>query len=64
MIYRADDTEEKWVVAPAGVNFTREEIAALTDFQEKYFDSSMETYEGECSLFRYYVKKTIQWRGL
>ena len=43
MIYRADDTEEKWVVAPAGVNFTREEIAALTDFQEKYFDSSMET---------------------
>ena len=43
MTYRADDREEKWVVAPEGVDFTREQIAALTDFQEKYFDSSIET---------------------
>lgn len=43
VIHRADDVEEKWVVAPEGVSYTRAEIAALTEFQERYFDSSIET---------------------
>lgn len=39
VIKRRDDVEDKWVVAPEGVSFTAEEIAAATEFQEKYFDS-------------------------
>ncbi|WP_265460043.1 inorganic diphosphatase [Enterococcus sp. HY326] len=39
VIQRLDDVETKWVAAPAGQNFTREEIEAAVDFQEKYFDS-------------------------
>lgn len=38
-IHRNDDIEEKWVVAPEGVFFTREEIMARVAFQEQYFDS-------------------------
>ena len=37
IIKRLDDVEDKLVVAPEGVSFDREEIARLTDFQEKYF---------------------------
>ena len=37
IIKRLDDVEDKLVVAPEGVSFDREEIACLTDFQEKYF---------------------------
>lgn len=39
IIHRRDDVEEKWVVAPDGLNYTKEEIERLTHFQEKYFDS-------------------------
>ena len=44
VIYRTDDVEEKWVVAPEGVDFTRGEIAAMTEFQEKYFKSVIEVF--------------------
>ena len=37
IIHRFNDIEEKWVVAPDGENFTKEEILKLVDFQEKYF---------------------------
>ena len=37
IIHRFDDVEEKWVVAPQGVTFSKEEIAAQVAFQEKYF---------------------------
>ena len=36
VIHRYDDIEEKWVVAPVGMTFTKEEIAAQTAFQEQY----------------------------
>ena len=39
IINRENDTEHKWVVAPEGMTFTREEIAELTHFQEQYFQS-------------------------
>lgn len=39
VIRRNDDVEEKWVVAPEGMSFTRDEIIAETGFQEQYFDS-------------------------
>ncbi len=41
VIHRYDDIEEKWVVAPVGMTFTREEIAAQTAFQEQYFKTEI-----------------------
>ena len=42
VIHRLDDVEDKWVVCPPGMHFTREEIARQVDFMEKYFDSRVE----------------------
>lgn len=41
IIYRADDVEEKWVVAPLGVSYTKEEIMEQVRFQEQYFQSEI-----------------------
>ena len=41
IIHRFDDVEEKWVVAPDGASFTREEIAKLVAFQEQYFQTEI-----------------------
>ena len=45
IIRRLDDVEDKLVVAPEGVCFTREQILALTAFQEQYFKVSVEVLE-------------------
>ena len=37
MIRREDDIEDKWVVAPEGMSFSKEQIEAQVHFQEKYF---------------------------
>lgn len=37
VIRRADDLEEKWVVAPEGFSFSEEEIQKQTYFQEQFF---------------------------
>lgn len=41
IIHRYDDVEEKWVVAPKGMIFTKEEIKEQTYFQEQYFKSEI-----------------------
>ncbi len=41
IIHRFDDVEEKWVVAPENVSFTKEEIMQQVEFQEKYFKSEI-----------------------
>lgn len=41
IIHRYDDVEEKWVVAPEGVSFTKEEIEKMVWFQEQYFQSEI-----------------------
>lgn len=41
IINRENDIEHKWVVAPEGITFTREEIAELTHFQEQHFKSTI-----------------------
>ena len=41
VIHRDDDVEEKWVVCPENVSFSREEIMAQVDFRERYFHSSV-----------------------
>ena len=42
VIYRLDDAENKWVVAPEGRSFTKEEIAEATMFQERFFHCRIE----------------------
>jgi len=37
IIHRFNDIEDKWVVAPKDITFTKEEIYKMVEFQEKYF---------------------------
>ncbi len=37
VIHRLDDDDDKLVLAPEGVDYTDEQIAALTEFQERFF---------------------------
>lgn len=41
VIRRSDDDDDKLVVAPAGKNYSDEQILALTEFQERFFQSSV-----------------------
>ena len=38
IIHRFNDVEEKWVVAPIGSKYSKEEIYKFVEFQEKYFN--------------------------
>ena len=42
IVYRADDVEDKLIMAPEGVTFTVEEMTAAVHFQEKYYQSRVE----------------------
>lgn len=37
VIRRLNDAEDKWVIAPEGISFSKAEIQKQTEFQEKYF---------------------------
>lgn len=41
IIHRIDDVEDKWVVAPEGVKFTKEKIWEQVKFQEQYFKAEI-----------------------
>ena len=41
VIHRFDDNEEKWVAAPDGMRFSREEIEKQVWFMELYFHSEI-----------------------
>ncbi|MCR4926592.1 MAG: inorganic pyrophosphatase [Lachnospiraceae bacterium] len=41
--HRLNDNEDKWIVAPEGFVFTREEIMRQIEFQEKFFDGELYT---------------------
>ena len=41
IIHRLDDVEDKWVVVPEGVSFTKEEIMQQVFFQEQYFETEV-----------------------
>ncbi|MBR4511924.1 MAG: hypothetical protein IKO59_03930 [Bacteroidales bacterium] len=41
VIRRKDDMEDKWVVCPKDMTFTREEIMKQVKFQEQYFESEI-----------------------
>ena len=41
VIHRLDDDDDKFVVVPKGVEFTKEQIRSLTAFQEQFFRSEV-----------------------
>lgn len=43
IINRENDVEDKLAAAPEGTDFTKEEIAAAVSFQEKYYNTFVET---------------------
>ena len=43
IVYRRNDVEDKLIAAPEGRTFTAEEMAAAVEFQEKYYDSYVES---------------------
>lgn len=45
--YRADDVEDKLIMAPTGVGFSAEEMARAVRFQEKYYKTTIRTLNGE-----------------
>lgn len=43
VIRRLDDVEEKWVVAPAGKVYSKQEIQQAVYFQERFFKTEIHT---------------------
>ena len=41
VIHRTNDDDDKLVVVPEGKNYTDEQIRALTEFQERFFESEI-----------------------
>jgi inorganic pyrophosphatase len=41
IIHRFDDVEEKWVVAPEGLTFSKDAIMEQVHFQEQYFKTEI-----------------------
>ena len=41
VVRRCDDVEEKWVVAPEGAAFSKEEIESAVAFQERFFHAQI-----------------------
>lgn len=40
--HRVDDVEDKLIMAPLDMNFTREEVEHAVYFQEQYYDTYIE----------------------
>lgn len=51
VVRRADDNEDKFVAAPEGMTFTRQEIGQELYFVEKYFNSTLETIFDQRKIF-------------
>ena len=41
IIHRKNDIEDKWIIALENMSFSKEEIADLVEFQEKFFDTEI-----------------------
>lgn len=41
IIHRLDDAEDKWVVCPENMTFSKEEIEELVKFQEQFFKTEI-----------------------
>lgn len=38
VIHRINDVEDKWIVVPEGIKYSKEEILKKVEFQEKFFE--------------------------
>ncbi len=47
IVHRNDDIEEKWVIAPDGMPFNKQQIEELVYFAEQYYDSYIEMLDDE-----------------
>ncbi len=47
VIHRKNDIEDKWVVSPEKMSFAVEDIKMQVEFQEKYFEISIELIDYE-----------------
>ncbi len=41
VIHRTNDDDDKLIVVPSHINYTDEQIRALTEFQERFFESEI-----------------------
>jgi inorganic pyrophosphatase len=41
IIHRTNDDDDKLVVVPEGIKYTKDQIMALTEFQERFFKSEV-----------------------
>jgi inorganic pyrophosphatase len=41
VVHRLDDDDDKLILAPEGKEYTLDQIAALTEFQERFFRSTV-----------------------
>lgn len=46
IVYRRNDVEDKLIAAPVDKHYTAEEIASAIHFQEQYYDTYVEAFEG------------------
>ena len=46
IVYRRNDVEDKLIAAPVDKRYTAEEIATAIHFQEQYYDTYVEAFEG------------------
>ena len=46
IVYRRNDVEDKLIAAPVDKRYTAEEIASAIHFQEQYYDTYVEAFEG------------------
>lgn len=46
IVHRNNDVEDKLIMAPVGVVYTAQEIAEAIRFQEKYYDTYVEAWNG------------------
>lgn len=47
IVHREDDVEDKLVACPIEMNFTAEQICEQILFQEQYYNTTIETYDGK-----------------
>ncbi len=46
IVFRENDVEDKLIAAPLGARFTAEEMAAAIDFQEQYYVTHVQAWNG------------------
>lgn len=62
-VRRTDDNEDKFVAAPEGMTFTRQEIEEEIHFVEKYFESTVETIFDKRKIFLLSFDDGTVWDG-